>query len=185
MLPLLAASLLLLALIWPQIDWRGSYTEESLPQSFSDVELRDIRMVRARLVGTDEQGRPFTVTADEVRQADGLMKHATFVRPRARLRLAEGRVIKLSADAGAYDREAEEIEFRGNVVVTHGLGYHFRTEKAIVDIEEGRAFGEAPVHGYGPEGTLQGSGFEILDKGQTVKILGRSRLLITEMPEQF
>ncbi len=70
--------------------------------------------------------------------------------------------------------------FRGHVVVTHDLGYRLETELAVVDIPAARAYGDRPVSGTGPEGDLSGSGFEILDKGQTVKVLGRSKLIIKE-----
>lgn len=184
-LPLLAGGLLLLAIIWPQFDLGQSLDTSELQVSLKDINSQEIRMRAARLVGTDKEGRPFTVTAVEARQLAGLTGTVFLDQPTGRIEMADGVVVTFRADNGEYDRTEEHAVFRGNVVVTHGLGYEFQTETAHVDLREARAYGDVPVSGFGPEGTLHGSGFEILDRGETVRMLGRSRMVITDVPKQL
>ena len=183
-LPLLAGALLLLTVIWPQFEWQGTFDTTGLPASINEVESQEIRMVAARLVGTDEEGRPFTLRAREAQQLDGVMNRVLLTEPEGEVQMEDGNTIKFTADQGEYDRTTEQIVFSGNVVVNHGLGYLLETELATVDIPKARAYGDRPVSGIGPAGKLAGSGFEILDKGQTVRVLGRSKLILTDPPKK-
>lgn len=183
LLPLSALALLLLAFIWPQFDWHHSLELKGLPASINDVDSQEIRMVAARLVGTDEEGRPFTLLAKEAHQLDGVLNRVLLIHPEGEVKLEDGTSMKFTADEGEYNRATEQMVFRGHVVVNHGLGYTLNTDIATVDIPKARAFGDKPVTGIGPAGKLSGSGFNILDKGKTVKVLGRSKLFISETPK--
>ncbi len=183
-LPLTTGALLLLAVIWPQFDWHHSFDVSGLPKSIDDVESQEIRMFAACLVGTDEEGRPFTLLAKEAHQLDGVLNRVLLIDPEGEIELEDGTRMKFTADEGEYTRATEQMVFRGHVVVNHGLGYLLETEMATVDVPNARAFGDKPVFGIGPSGKLSGSGFEILDKGKTVKVLGRSKLTISEMPKK-
>lgn len=184
LLPLSAGALLLLAVIWPQLDLESALDVGGLPQSIEDVNSTEIRMIAARVVGTDEEGRPFTLRAEEAQQLDGVLNRVVLRKPQAEIQVEGGESIQVSADEGEYAREDESMVFRHNVVLIHSLGYRIETELANVDIPAARAYGDQPVSGTGPNGTLSGSGFEILDKGKTVKVLGRSKLILNEIPEK-
>jgi lipopolysaccharide export system protein LptC len=148
-----------------------------------EVNSTEIRMISARVVGVDEEGRPFTLRAEEAEQVDGVMNRVLLKKPEAEIQIEDGAKIQFTADNGEYIRDDEQMVFRGNVVVIHSLGYRLETSLANVDIEAARAYGDEPVSGTGPNGALSGSGFEILDKGKTVKVLGRSKLILNEVPE--
>lgn len=184
LLPLSAGALLLLAVIWPRLEFEGAFDVSGLPASLDDVNATEIRMIAARVVGTDEEGRPFTLRAEEAEQVDGLLNRILLRKPEAEILAEDGAIIQVSADAGEYTREGETMVFRGNVVLIHSLGYRIETELANIDIPAARAYGDRPVSGTGPNGALSGSGFEILDKGKTVKVLGRSKLILNEIPEK-
>jgi lipopolysaccharide export system protein LptC len=185
LLPLFAGALLLLAVIWPKLDFKNAIDSSSLQVSLNDVASQEVSMRSARLIGTDEEGRPFIVSAEEARQSDGMLSRVTLKHPSGQLQLADGTIVRMRAESGEYDRESEQAVFRGNVTVTHGQNYEIHTEIAYVDLHAGRAYGDAPVRGAGPEGKLQGSGFEILDRGATVRVLGKSHLLVTDVPKQI
>lgn len=182
-LPLAALALLLLAVVWPQVEFRGGLGVDGLPDSLDEVNSSEIRMIAARVVGMDEEGRPFTLRAEEAEQVDGVLNRVLLKKPEAEIRVEDGATIRLSADSGEYTRDSEQMVFRGNVIVIHSLGYRLETTLAMVDIENARAYGDQPVSGAGPNGALSGSGFEILDKGKTVRVLGRSKLILNEVPE--
>jgi lipopolysaccharide export system protein LptC len=184
LLPLMALALLLVALLWPQLNWRQTLNTEDIPLAITALETQEIRMRTARLVGSDNEGRPFTVTAEEAQQMDGLLGQVLLTKPQGEMLLADGTRVTFQADEGEYDRTLGKAVFRGNVVVTHGPGYRLQTSIAHVDVKDTRAYGDQSVSGKGPEGDLSGSGFEILDRGKTVKVLGRSKLVINEVPNK-
>lgn len=183
-LPLSAVALLVLAVVWPQFEFGENLEISGLPTSLDDVSSQEIRMVAARVVGTDEEGRPFKLRAAEAQQVDGLLNRILLQKPEAELTADDGSKIELSADEGEYTRANEHLVFKGNVVLVHSQGYRLETTLARVDIAGARAYGDQPVSGSGPSGELSGSGFEILDKGKTVKVLGRSKFLLNQIPEK-
>ncbi len=93
LLPLLALALLLLALIWPQFDWRSGLDVSNLPSSLEEVESQELRMISARLVGTDEEGRPFVLRAAEAQQLDGVLNRVLLHSPEGEIWLEDGNKI--------------------------------------------------------------------------------------------
>ncbi len=184
LLPLLAGALLVLAMIWPQLDWRNVVLSDD-PETKIDIhDAQQLRMRNAKLVGVDEDNQPFKVSAVEARQgADGI-NTVLLNRPAGEIAMKDGAELTMQADSGLYNRKEDRLELSGAVTVTHGDGYRLQTESATVMMKSGRAIGNQLIDGYGPEGLIQGEGFEILDKGKTVRILGKSRLIFTPPPEQ-
>ena len=101
-LPLSALALLILAVVWPQFEFGENLTISGLPTSLDDVTSQEIRMVAARVVGTDEEGRPFKLRAAEARQLDGVLNRIVLLKPEAELTADDGSLIELSADEGEY-----------------------------------------------------------------------------------
>jgi lipopolysaccharide export system protein LptC len=183
-LPLLAGALLVLAMIWPQLDWRKVVVADDAEIKIDVEDAQQLRMRNAKLVGTDEQNQPFTISAAEARQGDDGVNSVILDQPAGEIVLQDGAKLTMEAEAGHYDRQAERLDLTGTVIVTHGDGYRFQSQSATVLMDTGRAIGNQPIEGYGPEGLLTGEGFEIIDKGKTVKILGKSRLVVAAPPEQ-
>ena len=167
LLPLTAAALILIALMWPHMKLDAAFSSEDIPFSLEYLQNQELRMVSAKLVGTDENGRPFRMVADEAVQPDGLLGKVIFVNPQGQMKLEEGKLVTLQAKTGEYDRAVDLAKFSGTVIVTHEDGYRFTTDSAIVDIEAAKVFGDSPVSGEGPNGAINGSAFEILDEGKT------------------
>jgi lipopolysaccharide export system protein LptC len=184
LLPLLACALLALAVIWPQLDWRQIVVADDSDVKIDINDAQELRMRNARLVGTDENNQPFNVSAKEARQGDDGVNSVILDHPSGELALQGGGQLTMQANSGHYDREAKRLELSGAVTVHHGDGYQFQSESATVSLDTGRAVGSQPIEGFGPQGLLKGEGFEILDKGKTVRILGKSRLIVTPPPEQ-
>ena len=183
-LPLLAAALLVLAIIWPSIDWWRAVVPDDLDNSVDLRDAQQLQMRNAKLVGSDDTGRPFELSAIEARQGEDGVNTVILVEPTGEIILEDGAHLKVRAAQGHFDRDAERLELTGSVIVEHGDGYHFESKSAVVNIGDGRAVGNDPIDGYGPEGALQGEGFEIIDKGRTVLVRGKSRLFVTNVPDQ-
>ena len=58
LLPLLALAVLVLAVIWPRLDWSSGLKVEGLPNSLDQVNSQEIRMIATRVVGTMRKAGP-------------------------------------------------------------------------------------------------------------------------------
>jgi len=183
-LPLLAGGVLALAILWPLFQNDSATFPGVSDLKLDAADAREVRMRSPRLVGVDDVGRPYELSAAEARQGDEGLNTVLLDRPAGEIVLEDGARLSMEAGSGVFNREAERLELSGSVKLEHGLGYTFQSPSATVDLHRARAEGDQPIRGSGPEGEIQGEGFEILDKGRTVKILGKSRLLITRVPEQ-
>lgn len=183
LLPLLAAGILVFTMLFPTIDWRQAALPDKADLNLDPRDAYQIRMRTARLVGTDDSGRDYELSALEATQGKDGGETVLLDRPAGRVKLEDGIDVNMEAASGVFDRKSEMIDLSGTVTLKHGRGYTFRSESATVDLNEGRAIGNQPINGFGPEGEIHGEGFEILDKGRTVKILGKSRLIVTKVPE--
>jgi lipopolysaccharide export system protein LptC len=184
LLPLLAAGLLVLAMIWPQLDWRSVVLSDDVDTTIDINDAQQLRMRNAKLVGVDEDNQPFKISAAEARQGEDGINSVILDRPAGEIAMKDGTELTMQADNGLYNRNEDRLELSGSVTVTHGDGYRLQTESATVLMKSGRASGNQLIDGYGPEGLIQGEGFEIVDKGKTVRILGKSRLVFSPPPEQ-
>jgi lipopolysaccharide export system protein LptC len=177
LLPSIAAMLVVLVAIWPQIQPRTA----SLPLaaiSISQEELDNLAMVNARYIGLDGGSRPYTVTADMATQVSPKSDLIQLHSPKADITLENGTWIALTAENGDYRKDAQTIELEGDVNLFHDAGYEFHSESAFIDLASGNAFGFEPVAGQGPFGTLKSIGFQVLDKGERIVFTGPARLVL-------
>ncbi|MGB0747437.1 MAG: LPS export ABC transporter periplasmic protein LptC [Magnetospiraceae bacterium] len=177
-----AVMLVILVLAWPEISGKdtrirlgGDPTEKS-PQSLQDS--ADITVANARYLGTDENGRPFKVTAEVARNIGETASRVELTAPEANIELSDTSWVSAAAGKGLYDRETENLYLDGGVTVSNEAGYRVTTESAEIDLEAATAVGTAPVTGSGPLGDLSGEGFAIENGGRTLRLTGKSRVLI-------
>ncbi len=176
LLPMLAAGLVLLLALWSQIRidegrFRIGMTE------VAPVEIDRLNMANPRFEGIDDRNRPFTVTAaqaTQVKEDDNLID---LMQPQADMTMEDGTWVALSADGGRYERDKELLALEGGVSLFQDRGYELHTDKVTIDFRAGTAESTAPVTGQGPAGELQGEGLRLLDKGETIQLLGKSQLL--------
>lgn len=180
-LPIAAGILMLMVVIWPQIEEES----EGFRLGISSVlpgGAGGQRIVSARFNGIDSDGRPYTVTADSAVQAeaneDGDAPPVLLESPKADMTLGNGAWIALSADDGAYHKQTETLDLEGNVSGFHDDGYEIRTTRAQIDLGAGAASGSAPVAGHGPLGEIKGEGFRLTDGGKRIVFTGKSQLTI-------
>ena len=174
-LPAAAGVLILMIVIWPHF--------EDKPDGFrlspSNVLLETAggqMLVNARYTGTDRRDNPFTITAKTLAQQskddDAISLHG----PTADIFLNAGSWIAVMAPIGSYSTKARLLKLSGGVDLFHDDGYEFHTEVAMVDLVDGIASSDRPVHGHGPFGRLRSDGFRILDGGERLQFQGRTRL---------
>ncbi len=177
LLPTVAAVLILIILVWPYLRTEDLRFRISFA-ALNTGETEDPSMVNPRYLGIDRDDQAYSVTADLARKLVGNTLSIELEMPKADITLKDGTWLVLTAENGVYQRQAQTLDLRGAVNLFHDSGYEFRTAKARLDLEKGRAAGDAPVHGQGPFGDLKAEGFDLLDKGKVIVFNGKSKLVI-------
>ncbi|MEQ5775936.1 MULTISPECIES: LPS export ABC transporter periplasmic protein LptC [unclassified Thalassospira] len=182
-LPMVAAALLALVVLWPQIE---QIQESGFRLGFSsspDDLMENVAMSNPRFFGVDGNRQPFTVTATEAieqrKDGESAMEHVLLERPQADMTLTDGTWVALTADKGFYTESKSRLDLNGAVNMYHDKGFEIHTESAKIRLKQGNASGTDPVDGQGPFGTIKSdSGFELEDKGSVIHFLGKSKLTV-------
>lgn len=174
LLPAVAAVLLGLIVAWPRL----TGTDDRFHIGFASIgpdAVESLSMVNARYFGIDEENRPFTVTAD-VATEEKPNSIVVLESPKADFTTKSGANVYIEARQGFYHQKTQMLDLVGDVALYHDQGYELHTQEAQIDLARSSARGEAPVTGHGPQGALDGEGFEIRDGGAQVLVTGRSTL---------
>ncbi len=181
LMPSAAGLLILLLAAWPYIS-SGVERLRTLFPKLDSVQIRDLRMISPHYNGLDKEGRPFTVIADTARQngvGSGNGEDLVALEgPKADLLTKEGSWMVVTGDTGIYQPETHFLDLFGHVTMFHKNGYVFHTTSARVDLDSGTAEGHERITGDGPSGTVEGDGFRILNRGDTVVFTGNSHLVL-------
>lgn len=175
-LPFIAISLIALVIIWPRLK-----TDDTFRLSFASINITGKTtpgMDNARYVGTDENRKPYSVTADLARLIDSDAGTIALELPKADLTLEDGTWLVLTADTGLYRRDGATLDLKGGVNLFHDTGYEISTEALDVDLKAGGAQGGEPINGHGPFGELKAQGIKLIDKGQVIFFTGPAHLLL-------
>jgi lipopolysaccharide export system protein LptC len=178
-LPALAAALVLLLVVWPQVAPEGNHFRIGVAD-LQPEQAKNLSMVNPRFRGRDDKSRPYTVVADVATQESSGADEVDLEQPKADITLNDGAWVALTANQGLYHRERERLHLEGNVSLFHDQGFEMRTSAAEIDLQAGQARSTRPVDGQGPAGTLTAQGFRLLDDGQRIIFTGKSRMVIRE-----
>jgi len=127
-------------------------------------------MLKPHYQGIDAHDRPFTVIADKATQLDA--DNVSMVKVRADMTMASGAWVALNSGTGLLNLQTKQMELQNGVDMFYEGGYDFRSDHAHVDIQKGNAYGDAPVEGQGPPGTLKADSFSIDDHGAVIHFNG-------------
>lgn len=177
LLPALACALVILVVAWPQLvpDDSGFQLE-----AIDDIaqQAETLSMLNAKFNGFDEEKRPFTITADVASQQPGDADKINLVLPKADITLTNDEWLAVTANKGRYERAEQQLRLEGDVNLFHDNGFEMRSEEANVDLKAGKAWGNLPVEGQGPAGTIRSRGFRIYDRGSRIFFTGQSHMLL-------
>lgn len=177
-LPVLAFAALALVALWPQIAGLEEGIRVSYRKPTLSTQTGAASVLAPRFQGTDERGRPYTLSAESAVQPAG-SEVVDLAQPRGDLTLEDGAWVMLQSDDGRFNRGERVLDLSGNVAVFHDSGYEVRTDSARVDLRAGRAEGDQPVAAQGPAGTLDALGFTISERGDVVVFGGPARMVLS------
>lgn len=176
LLPVLSIALIALVIAWPRLK-----SDDTFRIGFASVNMggeTESGMDNARYVGTDDQRRPFSVTADLARQLPGAAGEVSMELPKADLTLDDGTWLVLTADTGRYVRTQAVLDLIGGVNLFHDTGYEISTEHLSVDLKAGTAEGREPLNGHGPFGELKAQGLRLIDRGKVMYFTGPAQVTL-------
>ncbi len=170
---------LLIAIIIGTIIWiassdrgeQGSRLVFTNDQQAIEVENK---MIKPHYQGLDERNNPYTVFADSALQKDEntvILKTVS-----ADMQQEDGTWLALKSGSGELKIEEEKVFLTDHVNMFYEGGYEFESDYAHVDIGKGTAYGDSPIQGQGPIGTLKANRFEVEDRGKIIRFNGSVRL---------
>ena len=177
LLPSLTIGLALLVFAWPQLNVEDERFRIGVYDVATDY-AESLALLNARFDGFDDEGRPFSISADEATQPSDVDDLVELSLPKGDMTLQDGTWLALTAKNGQYDRELRMLGLAGEVSLFHDEGFELRTESAAIDLENGRAEGHEPVQGQGPFGHLDSDGFRVENHGETIIFTGRTRMIL-------
>lgn len=188
---LLVAAVVVIAMVvvWPYL----TPTDGRFRLGFSSLvttEAESPNIVNPRLVGTDDQNKPFSITADLAKnfrlRTDfwNVKTPIDLEMPKADVTLDDGTWLVLTANTGLLIPSTKILKLNGSVNLFHDSGYEFRTSSATIDLKSGTADSTVPVEGQGPFGELKAQGMHLADRGKTIVFTGKARVLIYPSAER-
>ncbi len=131
-------------------------------------------MMKPHYQGVDVNNQPFTVTAEQAIQLD--KENVSLVKVRGDMTLHNGVWIAVDANTGELNITNKQLELHDHVNLFYEGGYEFRSNFAHVDIQKGNAYGNMPVEGQGPPGTLTADSFDISERGAVIRFHGNVKM---------
>jgi lipopolysaccharide export system protein LptC len=165
-LPLIAAGIVLILMIWPS-------TQPSVPPPRTATAM-DSTMQAPTYAARDDKGQPFKVEADNAKQHGSAPNVMDLANPKGKIDLEGGSSIEGDASGAQYDQNKGRLNINGNLTLRHSSGAIFETQKAQVDMNAKTASGDAPVKVTGGFGEVNAAGFELQNEGKVVIFKGPS-----------
>jgi lipopolysaccharide export system protein LptC len=183
LLPSIAVGLILLLVVWSQMNLDEKRFRIGLTE-LAPEEVDSLNVVNARYEGIDKKDRPFSVTAARAVQLDDDKEVIDLTEPRADITLTDGAWLAVSADTGRFARKDDLLDLRGSVSLFHDRGFEFHAETVRIDLEASTAVSHDPVDGQGPDGHVTAQGMEVQQGGDRILLLGRSKLVLYPRSEE-
>ncbi len=173
-LPLIALALLTLIAIWPELDRATRQAQVAFRRVAGVVD--GAAMNNARYRGTDERGRPYTMTADVARQTS--QNRIDLVEPKGDLSTESGGWLLVEAREGVFLQRDNQLDLARDVFLYRDDGMTMRTQAMAIDMKSGAAASNVAVHIEGPMGVLDAPGFVLMEKGAVIQFPGPARMVM-------
>ncbi|ESQ90788.1 hypothetical protein ABAC460_08130 [Asticcacaulis sp. AC460] len=134
----------------------------------------EIRMTNPRYHGQTGKGEHYTISGLEAVRRGKDATTVSLKSPVMEFKGDEDGTTRLAAVNGVFDQDTRKFTMTGNVVlITGGADFTFKTEEAIVDLNNSTIYGDKHVEGSSSVGHIVGESFVISDNGNSVRFNGR------------
>ena len=175
LLPSLAALLVGLVILWPQLQARQD--EAISIVSETDAVPQDQMMVNPRFFTVDGKGEPLNMTAENAYELPGETRRIRLNNVKADLVLKDDRFLALDAAAAVYFQSKDTVELSESVNLYSEDGFELNTTQAQIGLKDQNLKGTAETFIRTPAGTAVSDGFEITDGGTIVRLTGKTKVV--------
>ena len=176
-LPLAAATLLGVIIIWPLTSVREfSFL---LAKDKVGVSNDRLRIDNAVYRGETSKGQPFVIRARGAVQRSSAVPVVELRQLSAYLKLASGPAT-VTAPSGRYDMSRDRLDIAGPVRVDSRAGYTVDGDSVTVSLVDRTVASSAPVHGTMPLGSFRADAFRSVIDGRVLVLTGRVHLHIVQ-----
>jgi lipopolysaccharide export system protein LptC len=137
-----------------------------------------ITMQQPRLSGFTSDSRPYTFTADAAAQDVSNPDFLELRGPKAKVDMADGSTVNMSATSGTYDLKSEMLTLTDNVRLVSSTGYESRLSEATIDIRKGDVVSNKPVWVKLLNGSLDGNRLEVTENGNVLRFSGGVKMTL-------
>jgi lipopolysaccharide export system protein LptC len=143
-----------------------------------DAIKNDLTMLKPHLTGADAKGHPFTITAETAIQDIKNPKRAKLKKVEADLTLENNGWLNVNAASGLVDMLAGSLLLNGGIDVYSDGGYSFHSQDAWLDLKKWIVWGNNPVTGQGPTGTMSADRFHYDRGAHQLTLLGNVHMTL-------
>ena len=177
-LPLMAAVLGVLLLVWPML--KKDINEFAINLIIPDGDIEKMNVEKTTLYLTDAKGRVSNFVADSVRETEVGSKIYDLLKPEANLPVQNGEWVSIRSPDGFFNQETSQLNLPKKVELFYSKGFNVETRNFWYDFNKSFGYSKQPVVGYGFLGHLNAEGLEISDNGDILTFVGRTSIIIDE-----
>ncbi len=134
----------------------------------------EIRMTNPRFSGLGSDNNPFTISGLEAVRKTRDAQVVSLKSPSLDFRGSGEHLTHISAANGVYDIDHKTFRLIGNVIMSAGgSDMTFRTEEAVIDMNDSSVSGDKHIVGDGSMGHIEGESFVITNNGGNIIFHGR------------
>lgn len=184
LLPSLAALLIGLIILWPQLNAQKEGFALEAADAMQIGLPEEQAMVNPRFFSVDQSGQPFNMTADEAFEMEGETRRVRLNGVRADVSAKNGRWYALDAQTAVYTQETDMLNLTGQVNVYTDEGYELETTQASVSVLTHDISGDERTMVRGSDGYAVSEGFSVTDEGKVIKLTGKTRMIFYPPSEE-
>jgi lipopolysaccharide export system protein LptC len=131
-----------------------------------------IRMTNPHFFGRDNQGRAFTLGAQQAERDERSLQVVLLQFPSLTLDQGGAHPSTLTADSGVYHEDTRMLLLRGHVRGANATNERFATDQAVVNTRTGAVEGPQALAAQTAQGAVQSNSYNVYNKGETVVFKG-------------
>jgi lipopolysaccharide export system protein LptC len=156
----------------------GTVTWRTIAGASAPVDVdAPIRLVNARFVGRDEDGRGFVITAETAIRDEDDYQRVILDKPALVLDESGANPARITAASGVYHEGTRKLQLGGGVKLVSD-DQTFDTATSLFNTATGELSGSGPIQGVGSLGEINAKSYGVYDKGERMVFKGGVRARI-------
>ena len=151
-----------------------------LQMSFKRVSnlANDLSMDKPRLSGSDNDGRPFVISASRASPVSGYGDRIRLMDIVADFSLGDGTGIHVTAGSGVVDTTTRVLQMADGIHMAAQNGYQANTQSAVADLRAGTIHGEKGIDANGALGRITAQRFAMNRTTKQLRFSGDVRMIM-------